>query len=75
MVFTFFVLYVGYETSATLDFVIALCIVMLVFSFYLAKWVLEKDEGTKDMQDVSAAASYWIRMSDVTGVHCYSGRR
>ena len=75
MVFTFFVLYVGYETSVTLDFVIGLCIVMLLFSFYLAKWVLEKDEGTKDMQDVRVAASQRTRMSDVTGVHCHSGRR
>lgn len=52
MVFTFFVLYVGFDTSVTLVFVISVCLTMLAFSFYLAKWVLQKDEGTKDMQDV-----------------------
>ena len=60
MVFTFFVLYVGFEASVTLVFVIAVCLIMLAFAVYLANWVLQKDEGTKDMQDVRICDEMWM---------------
>eukprot|EP00210_Caulerpa_lentillifera_P004698 g4482.t1 len=53
--FVSFVLCIGFMASPMLLFVISLCLGMLAFSFYLAQWVLQKDEGTKDMQDVSIA--------------------
>jgi len=43
------------KTSSILVFVLALTIVMLCFAIYLAKWVLSRDEGTPEMQEVSEA--------------------
>lgn len=46
-------LYVGALTSGVIVFVLAVCLVMLAFAVYLAKWVVNKDEGTAEMQEVS----------------------
>ncbi|KAK9805230.1 hypothetical protein WJX72_007325 [[Myrmecia] bisecta] len=51
----FAVLYVGAHTSGTIIAVLAICLAMLLFAVYLARWVLAKDEGTPDMQEVSEA--------------------
>lgn len=48
-------LLIGIKVSFTLVFVLATCVGMLGFASYLATWVLSKDEGTQDMQDVSNA--------------------
>lgn len=47
------VLYVGSRTSWAVVFVLLVCLGMLLFAGYLAKWVMAKDEGTVDMQEVS----------------------
>lgn len=47
------VLYVGSRTSLAVVFVLLVCLGMLLFAGYLAKWVMAKDEGTVDMQEVS----------------------
>lgn len=49
------VLLIGIKVSFTLVFVLAVCLGMLAFAFYLASWVLMKDEGTSDMQEISNA--------------------
>ncbi len=46
------VLYVGTRTSWAVVFVLLVCLGMLVFAGYLARWVMAKDEGTVDMQEV-----------------------
>ena len=48
-------LYVALRTAITLVIVLIISMAMLLFATWLAKWVLAKDEGTADMQDVSAA--------------------
>mmetsp|Transcript_19803 Transcript_19803/g.47260 ORF Transcript_19803/g.47260 Transcript_19803/m.47260 type:complete len:832 (+) Transcript_19803:42-2537(+) len=48
-------LYVGYLCSLTTFLLAIVCLVMLGLAVYLARWVLRKDEGTPDMQEVSAA--------------------
>ena len=48
------VLYLGVKVSPAIVFVLGTCIAMLLFSIYLATWVLRKDEGTTDMQEVGA---------------------
>ncbi|KAK9905867.1 hypothetical protein WJX75_007849 [Coccomyxa subellipsoidea] len=49
------VLYLGAHTSYVGVFVLVTCFVMLVFAGWLAQWVMAKDEGTVDMQEVSEA--------------------
>jgi H(+)-translocating pyrophosphatase len=48
-------LVIGVKVSYVLVLVLLTCIVMLGFATYLANWVLAKDEGTADMQEVSLA--------------------
>lgn len=48
-----FFLYVGMRTSVTIIMVLVGCLLMLWFASYLAGWVLKKDEGPKEMQEVS----------------------
>ena len=48
-------LYLAVRTAWTAVFVIMACFASLAFAAYLAKWVLSKDEGTADMQEVSDA--------------------
>lgn len=48
-------LYAALRTAITLVVVLIISMAMLLFATWLAKWVLAKDEGTADMQDVSAA--------------------
>eukprot|EP00240_Pyramimonas_obovata_P003547 CAMPEP_0118922970 /NCGR_PEP_ID=MMETSP1169-20130426/1684_1 /TAXON_ID=36882 /ORGANISM="Pyramimonas obovata, Strain CCMP722" /LENGTH=837 /DNA_ID=CAMNT_0006863899 /DNA_START=95 /DNA_END=2608 /DNA_ORIENTATION=+ len=48
-------LMLGYQTSPIVFGVLLVCMGMLVFAMYLAQWVLAKDEGTPDMQEVSEA--------------------
>ncbi|GMH36337.1 hypothetical protein BSKO_04205 [Bryopsis sp. KO-2023] len=50
-----FVLYVGAKASWTIIFVLTACIGMLWFALFLARDVLSKDEGTKEMQEISNA--------------------
>ena len=50
------VLYLALRTSATLVAVLLICAGMLGFAAYLARWVMAKDEGTVDMQEVGACA-------------------
>ena len=45
-------LYLAFRTSLTLVGVLVTCMVMLLFAVYLAQWVMAKDEGTVDMQEV-----------------------
>ena len=47
--------YLAVRTAWTAVFVIVACFASLAFAAYLAKWVLSKDEGTADMQEVSDA--------------------
>ncbi|XP_062195037.1 pyrophosphate-energized membrane proton pump 3 isoform X2 [Phragmites australis] len=49
------VLYVGASTSPIVVFVFCICTLSLFFSFYLAKWVLAKDEGPPEMSEISDA--------------------
>ncbi len=51
------VLYLGVKVSPAIVFVLGTCIGMLLFAIYLATWVLRKDEGTPDMQEVSGDAA------------------
>jgi hypothetical protein len=43
----------GYQTNIVVFGVLVICMLMLVFTMYLAQWVLAKDEGTPDMIEVS----------------------
>jgi len=45
-------LLVGWQTSALIFVIMLVCIAMLAFAVYLAQWVLAKDEGTAEMQEV-----------------------
>ncbi|ERN12531.1 pyrophosphate-energized membrane proton pump 2 isoform X2 [Amborella trichopoda] len=49
------VFYVGASTSPIILFVFAICIISFLFSIYLAKWVLMKDEGPPEMVQISDA--------------------
>lgn len=46
-------LYIGLKAGPTVVLVMVTCIVMLLFASILARWVMNKDEGTADMQEVS----------------------
>ena len=50
--FFLLVLYLALRTSAALVGVLLVCAGMLGFAAYLARWVMAKDEGTVDMQEV-----------------------
>ena len=45
-------LFLAFHTSYALVAVLLTCLVMLLFAVYLAQWVMAKDEGTVDMQEV-----------------------
>ena len=47
--------FLAVRTAWTAVFVMLACFASLAFAVYLAKWVLAKDEGTADMQEVSDA--------------------
>ncbi|XP_020590953.1 pyrophosphate-energized membrane proton pump 2 [Phalaenopsis equestris] len=49
------VLYVGATTSPIVVFVFSICIAGFIFSAYLTRWVLAKDEGPPEMSQVSDA--------------------
>lgn len=46
------VFYVGASTSPIIVFVFSICILSFLFSIYLTKWVLSKDEGPPEMVQV-----------------------
>eukprot|EP00803_Ostreobium_quekettii_P009694 evm.model.scf_2304.1 EVM.evm.TU.scf_2304.1 scf_2304:12486-19378(-) len=50
-----FLLYIGLMTSTTIILVLIGSLLMLWFAVFLAGWVLKKDEGPKEMQEVSNA--------------------
>ena len=53
-------LVIGIKVSLAMVVIMATCIAMLAFSTFLARWVLAKDEGTQDMQEVGAGwAARW----------------
>lgn len=47
-----FLLYIGLMTSTTIIVVLVGSLLMLWFAVFLAGWVLKKDEGPKEMQEV-----------------------
>ncbi|KAG9132817.1 hypothetical protein Leryth_022013 [Lithospermum erythrorhizon] len=49
------IFYMGASTSPIIVFVFAVCIVSFIFSIYLTKWVLSKDEGPPEMVEISDA--------------------
>ena len=71
-------LYAALRTATTLVIVLIISMAMLLFATWLAKWVLAKDEGTADMQDVSAAWGSAVTrlLSSTDGIMygaCHSG--
>lgn len=46
------IFYIGARTSPIIVFVFSVCIISIVLSTYLAKWVLAKDEGPPEMAQV-----------------------
>lgn len=55
------VLYLGAHTSYVGVFVLVTCFVMLVFAGWLAQWVMAKDEGTVDMQEVLLTSLHCLK--------------
>ncbi|KAG9449311.1 hypothetical protein H6P81_009276 [Aristolochia fimbriata] len=49
------VFYIGASTSPIIVFVLCICILSFLFSIYLTKWVLAKDEGPPEMIQISDA--------------------
>ncbi|KAE7998937.1 hypothetical protein FH972_003430 [Carpinus fangiana] len=49
------VFYMGARTSPIIVFVFSVCIISFLFSIYLTKWVLSKDEGPPEMVQISDA--------------------
>ncbi|KAK9097695.1 hypothetical protein Syun_024740 [Stephania yunnanensis] len=49
------VFYVGASTSPIIVFVFSICIISFLFSIYLTKWVLAKDEGPPEMAQIADA--------------------
>mmetsp|Transcript_8281 Transcript_8281/g.30545 ORF Transcript_8281/g.30545 Transcript_8281/m.30545 type:complete len:801 (-) Transcript_8281:107-2509(-) len=49
------VFYLGSQTHTVVFCTFLVCLVMLFFSMYLVNWVLAKDEGPSEMQEVSNA--------------------
>jgi hypothetical protein len=45
-------LFLAAHTSPALVAVLLTCLLMLAFAVFLAQWVIAKDEGTVDMQEV-----------------------
>ncbi len=50
-------LYLAFHTSYTLVAVLLTCLLMMLFAVYLAQWVMKKDEGTVNMQEVRRGQS------------------
>jgi hypothetical protein len=46
------IFYIGARTSPIIVFVFSICIISFLFSIYLTKWVLAKDEGPPEMVQV-----------------------
>lgn len=49
------IFYMGARTSPIIVFVFSVCIISFLFSIYLTKWVLAKDEGPPEMVQISDA--------------------
>ncbi|XP_042494651.1 pyrophosphate-energized membrane proton pump 2-like [Macadamia integrifolia] len=49
------VFYMGASTSPIIVFVFSICVISFLFSIYLTKWVLSKDEGPPEMVQISDA--------------------
>ncbi|GAB4849924.1 Pyrophosphate-energized membrane proton pump 3 [Ancistrocladus abbreviatus] len=49
------IFYIGASTSPIIVFVFSVCIISFLFSIYLTKWVLAKDEGPPEMAQISYA--------------------
>ncbi|GAB4841866.1 Pyrophosphate-energized membrane proton pump 3 [Ancistrocladus abbreviatus] len=49
------IFYIGASSSPIIVFVFSICIISFLFSIYLAKWVLAKDEGPPEMAQISYA--------------------
>jgi hypothetical protein len=57
-IFGLAILYVGVRTSWAIVCVLLICLGMLAFAGYLAHWVMAKDEGTVDMQEVRSICCF-----------------
>lgn len=61
----------GAHTSLVGVFVLVTCFGMLIFAGWLAQWVMAKDEGTVDMQEVKL--SFHCKSNAVGGCcHVYA---
>lgn len=52
------IFYIGASTSPVIVFVLSICIISFLFSIYLAKWVLAKDEGPPEMSQVNHSPKF-----------------
>lgn len=52
------IFYIGASTSRIIVFVFSICIITFVFSVYLSKWVLAKDEGPPEMAQVHLSSFF-----------------
>jgi hypothetical protein len=56
------VFYIGARTSPIIVLVLSVCIISFLFSIYLTKWVLSKDEGPPEMVQVRLFPSLLLVM-------------
>jgi hypothetical protein len=56
------IFYMGARTSPIIVFVFSVCIISFLFSIYLTKWVLAKDEGPPEMVQVRLFPSLLLVM-------------
>nr|POF25468.1 pyrophosphate-energized membrane proton pump 2 [Quercus suber] len=50
------IFYVGAKTSPIIVFVFSICIISFLFSIYLTKWVLTKDEGPSERVQINTTS-------------------
>ncbi len=55
VVFFLFTLIISFQVSSVLSFVVIVACVSLSYGVYLSTWVLQKDEGTAQMIEISDA--------------------
>jgi len=53
-----YMFYVGSLTSPIIVFIFVLCTGCMIFTAYLAQWVLAKDEGPLEMSEVCSMPTY-----------------
>lgn len=65
----------GARVSWVIAAVLAVCVAMLGVALHLATWVLAKDEGTGDMQEVQPASLAWTRLREWCSPLCRQAAR